>query len=359
MGGVDVLRLLAPRWIAAGLGAFVLAIMLVLVPALRAGAASSSLDVGDQPVIVIRAPGGGNEVEIRTWDRPTVQIDGDGTPALERRTLPMGSAAQLNRQMPPAFINPRDPSSPSLPPEVFPLANIRPGPHEVIVVTADPGTHLTVTVPATTGVLDARIGAGRTTIDGFRGADLFAFQGGGQLRLQNVSTTAFLQMGNGLLAVSDSTFDRVRVRANNAHTLFERVHSKQIEASSIHGAIVYDGGTFDPGLARFDSVTGNIALGVSGPAQLSARSQDGHVYTLFDRRDAVVSESGNSATATVGGGGTVVSALSSRGNVLLYDGSLRSRKNVPEQFRTLHQALTRPRNAPVQQRPGAVRRFRR
>jgi hypothetical protein len=221
------------------------------------------------------------------------------------------------------------------PPEAFPYALMRAGDHASIRVVADAGSHLVITVPANTGILWLQVGAGTTSIDGYRGANLFIVQSAGRVRLKGVSTTAFAQMANGRLHVSDSTFDRIRVRDNAGQVIFERTRSKQIEASTISGNIVYDGGSFDAGLARFESQSGNIALGTVGPAQLIGRSGDGHVYTQFDRHTDVDQRSDGAATANVGGGGPLVNAISSHGNVYLYDGSLRGRRLIAPEWRPL------------------------
>jgi hypothetical protein len=221
------------------------------------------------------------------------------------------------------------------PPEDFPYALMRAGDHASIRVVADAGSHLVITVPANTGILWLQVGAGTTSIDGYRGANLFIVQSAGRVRLKGVSTTAFAQMANGRLHVSDSTFDRIRVRDNAGQVIFERTRSKQIEASTISGNIVYDGGSFDAGLARFESQSGNIALGTVGPAQLIGRSGDGHVYTQFDRHTDVDQRSDGEATANVGGGGPLVNAISSHGNVYLYDGSLRGRRLIAPEWRPL------------------------
>jgi hypothetical protein len=77
---------------------------------------------------------------------------------------------------------------------------------------------------------------------------------------------------------------------------------------------------------------------VNGGAQLTGRSQDGHVYTMFDRRGAssVDQRSDGEAVATVGGGGPLVNAISARGNVYLYDGTLQTRRGAGPQWRAVH-----------------------
>ncbi|MBV9439232.1 MAG: hypothetical protein JOZ24_04490, partial [Candidatus Eremiobacteraeota bacterium] len=241
---------------------------------------------------------------------------------------------------PGAPLPPFPPDVAILPPEEFPFAGFRPGTHDWVRVVTDGAARLTVTLPATTALLRTAVGSGTTSIEGFRGANLFAVQTGGRLSVTGASTTAFLQMVHGTLYSADTSFNRVRVRAIAAHVVFERVRSKQIEASSVSGAIVYDGGWFDPGLARFESASGNIALGILSPAQITGRTQDGHVYAMVDRRAGTVDQhADNDFTATIGSGGTLVSAVSARGNVYVYDGSLLGRRMTTPEWRAVHQLL--------------------
>ncbi|HYW55289.1 MAG TPA: hypothetical protein VE826_15050 [Dongiaceae bacterium] len=360
---MDVLRFRALRWIAAGLGVLVLSLAAGPVPAV---AGSSSLDVGDQAVVNVIVRGRGNDVTVRVWDRPSVQVDyaDEAQPALDKRTLPFGTLRYpLAAQIPPQLYTLRSGEgigAGTMAPEEFPFAGFRPGPHDVVRIEAPEGSRLVVTVPAGTGILRLGIGGGQTSVEGYRGANLFVIQGSGRVQVTGATTTAFVQMHSGAFYAADSTFDRVRVRGIAAHAVFERCRSKQIEATSVTGTIFYDGGSFDPGLARFESQTGSIALGVTSGAQLSGRSSEGHVYTLFDRRGtASVDQRGDGeAVATVGGGGALVNAISGRGNVYFYDGSLLSRRATTGEWRQLHQlfaAQRRPQNG-QQPRPDRPRR---
>jgi hypothetical protein len=331
-GPVDVFRFRALRWITAGLGVLIACLVGTNVPA---GASSSALETADQPVINVIVRGRGNELTVRVWDRSTVQVDyaDEAPPAIDRHTVPFGSVRfPLAQQIPPQLYSVRDrdgaTSAGAFPPEEFPFAAFRSGAHDVIRIEAPEGSRLTVTVPASTGILALRIGGGRTNIEGYRGANLFLIQGQGRVQLTGATTSAFVQMNYGTFYAADGTFDRIRVRGIGAQDIFERCRTKQIEAASIIGSIVYDGGSFDPGLARFESQSGNIALGVTSAAQLTGRSQDGHVYTQFDRRGgATVEQRGDGeAIATVGAGGALVNAMSARGNVYFYEGSLAGRR---------------------------------
>ena len=85
---VDVLGPRAPRWITAGL-VVVLALWLHPVPA---SAETASFDVGDQAVVAIVDRGRANDITVRTWDRPTVQVESaEGMPAVDRRVAIFGT----------------------------------------------------------------------------------------------------------------------------------------------------------------------------------------------------------------------------------------------------------------------------
>jgi len=312
-----------------------------------AAAESSLVDVGDQAVVIVQVAGRGNAVTIRTWDRPSVEVDSGDVPAtITHRMTAFGTVRMpLAAPIPPMPYVAHDGAGQVtgqgvLPPEDFPYSGFRPGPHDVVRISAEAGARLTVTVPASTGLLQTRVGGGLTTIDGYRGADLFVVQNYGRVQMNGVTTTAFLQMINGALYAVGSSFDRVRVRANAANIIFERCRSKQIEATSVSGAIVYDGGTFDPGLARFESQTGNIALGVTAPAELAGRTQDGRVYTQFERGTPIAQPADGAATATYEGGGPLVNAITTHGSVYLYDGSLANRRAVAPEWRPVQQLFS-------------------
>ena len=367
---VDELRTGALRWIAAGLGVLLACLAVVAAPA---AAATTSFDVGDAAVVNVTVRGKGNEVTVHVWDRGTVQFDyaDDAAPTIDKHSVPFGIGRfPLSRQIPATLYATRGSDGQMTPgalaPEEFPYAAFRPGLHDTVVADAPEGSHLVVTVPASTGLLALRVGGGQTTIEGYRGANLFVIQGGGHVQLTGATTTAFVQMNYGTFFAADGTFDRIRVRGIGAHDVFEHCRSKQIEASSVRGSIVYDGGSFDPGLARFETQDGNIALGVTGGAQLTGRSQDGHVYTQFDRRgtNSVDQRSDGDATATVGGGGPLVNAISGHGNVYLYEGTLQSRRVAGAPWRAVHDvfaARRHPRNAQAPhtaeppRRPGITR----
>jgi hypothetical protein len=289
-----------------------------------------------------------------------VQIDSlEGPPAVERHVVTFGSErVPLSAPIPPMAYGAHDPNDlaprATLPPEEFPYSSFRPGPHDVVRVTADGSAHLTVMVPASTGLLRTAILGGTTTIDGYRGANLYVIQGSGRVAVAGASTTAFVQLGSGRATLSDSAFERIRVRANGAHVVFEHCRSRQIEVTTISGSTIYDGGTFDPGLARFESQSGNIALGSAGSALLAGRSQSGRVFTMFDDRAPVAQSADGTSTATVAGGGPLVNATTDRGNVYLYDGSLASHRDLPIDWRPVRAVFATRRRAAGVAAPAAV-----
>jgi hypothetical protein len=348
----------------------------VLLPA-PARAASSSFALGEQAVLQVYA-GNLSTVTIRGWDRPNVQLDTDDeTVQVVRRPVVFGSAQNpLSVSIPLATVAVHDPlggaiiGSTTLPPEDFPYASdFRAGTHDTVRIVAAPRSHLTVMVPATVAILEARIlrGGGNVSVDDYHGGTLFVVSGGGRTALTDDTSAAFLQSLNGHVSIVDSSFDRIRARGNTATFAFERTRARQIEVTTISGSIVFDDGTFDPGLARFESTYGQIAIGVAGGAQVEARSSDGRVYDLWDRRTPTDQRSDSEASATIAGGGPVVNAVTGHGNVFLYDGSLDTRRVLPPEWRQIRQKLRQPglRVAPggaappqpVINAPNAFRRF--
>ncbi len=338
----------------------------VLYPA-AAHAASGSFAIGDQGVLrVIGGPR--TQITIRAWDRPNVQFDTDDEGVqVTRRPIAFGTPQNpLSVSIPLITIPVRDPASGgisrgTLAPEEFPYASdFRAGVHDSVSIVAGSGTHVTVMVPPSTAILDARIrgGAGIISVADYHGGTMFVASGGGRTLISNVTSAAFIQMLNGRLEVVDSSFDRLRARGNAASFVFEHDRARQIEVSTVSGSIVYDNGTFDPGLARFESTSGSIAIGVAAGAQVAARANDGHVYSMWERRTPIDQRSDNEANATVAGGGPVVNAVTARGNVFLYDGTLASRQTIPPEWQPVRQLITQQQRLQPNAPPSAFERFR-
>jgi hypothetical protein len=340
-----------------------LALLLGFLHPAVANAASNSFILGDQSVVQVVA-GARSVITIKAWDRPNVQFDTDDEAvAVNRRPITFGTPQNpLSVSIHVANIIVRDPatgatSRGTLPPEEFPYASdFRAGVHDAIRIATGADTHVTVMVPATTAILQTQIrGAGILSIDDYHGGTLFVGIQGGRAVLTNVMSAAFIQMMNGRLEVLDSSFDRLRARSNNADLVFEHNRARQIEVSTVSGSIVYDNGTFDPGLARFESTNGSIAIGVASGAQIAARSTDGHVYSMWEKRTPIDQRSDGEASATVAGGGPVVNAVTAHGNVYLYDGALATRQTIPPEWRPIQEAMKQQRQLQI---PNAFQRFR-
>lgn len=293
----------------------------------------------DAPIVRVQALEG--NVIIKTWDRPDVQIDGDPLSyTLEQHVN------KIPAVFPPTPISPGRIMGPEgqidIPAESFVVSTLPPGPRNVVVLKGTQVGTLTVTVPSNTPVLGLQVGKGTLSVDGYRNGTLIAHMRNGNVTLRNMSGDAFVQDLRGTLQVNDSSFDRLRARGALGPMVFEHCNVRQIEATNVNGSIVYDRGTFEPGLARFASERGDVAVGVaSGPAELGGSvSESGRVYTMFDGRAQVDSRDGHSFASLGGGGGATVNATSGSGNVYLYDGSLRSRPRLPAEWQMPYGALS-------------------
>ncbi len=300
-------------------------------------------DLNDVSAPIVRVNVQHGDVTIRTWDRRSVEVDGDPGVVVRHRVV-RSSGDERSILIPQAqAMTAQGPVT--LPAESFVVSSIPAGPRDVVVVRstspADVGP-VTVHVPSDTVFVYAHATNGSIDVHDYKSGTLIGFVGRGRLSLDDVGGTVFAQANRGPLTVTDSSFDHLRARSLFGNMAFERCAVRQIEATSIAGSIVYDGGSFAPGLARFESTTGNVAIGASGPAQLGARATGGgRVYTDF-ANGARVDARGDAASANIGGGGPVVTATSASGNVYLYDGSLRSRSTLPPPWRAATQTLDRP-----------------
>ncbi len=293
-----------------GVACFLFAFLLVPASVTSASADTQTVATTGAPVVFAQLQTG--MVTVRTWNRNDVQIDADST-------INVRHIERVPPNLPPAFTffaqtidTPEGPLM--LPPEPFLIAALDPSPHDAVVFEGV--GNLTLSIPNGSPLLVARVGRGEVSIDGYHGGTFFATVRAGLLYLNDVSGTGGLQVNNGPVIVRNSTFDRVRARTGRGNMFFENCTARQIEATSLTGSIIYDNGSFQPGLARFESERGNIALGIArGGAQIDAHSGDGHV----------VSEGSFQS-------GPVVTATSGRGTVMYYTGSLREHPNLRRQL---------------------------
>jgi hypothetical protein len=330
-------------------------LVLVIIASKPAHAASSSFTIGDQSVVQVWA-GNKSEVTIRAWNKPAIEFETDDESVqVTRRPIAFGTPQNpLSQAIPLMTMKVRDPFTGTIgdatfPPEDFPYAaDFHAGQHDAIRIVTAQASHVTVMLPSSVALLDARLrGGGQMSIDGYHGGTLFASTYGGRLTLTNVATAAFLQSANGRILVADSSFDRVRARANGAQLVFRDDSVRQIEVTTMSGPIVWDNGVFDAGLAHFESTNGPIALGVASGAQIEARSGDGHVFWLWDKRTPMEARGDNEASATIGGGGPLVNVVTEHGNVFLYDGALTNRRMIPPEWRRINTILRPPEDLPT------------
>jgi hypothetical protein len=253
-----------------------------------------------------------------------------------------------------------------LPPEDFPIDSLAPGLHDMITFLQTKrgddddafGTaHLTVTVPVSTGAVFVRTGKGTVSIEHYRGTGL-VFADNAQVFLNDVQGAFFLQVVNGKTYAVDSIFDRLRARSNSGAFIFERCASKQIDVQTYDGSIVYDSGRFQPGLARFATENGDIAVGTTSFAQLAARSVEGHVYTNFDRPAQIDAPVPSQANAIVGPGGPLITVSTVRGSAFLYDGGMDEHRPLSLEWRPVAGLLSNRRRMYFPQRFAPERRDR-
>jgi len=338
-----------------------------------AAASTTSYEVGDGAIVKLIARAA--SVTVKTWDRNTVQIDwtdGDpivpfkGTQLITSTTFPILSQQVREFQSPAGVV------LATLPPEDFPVPGLALGLHDIVRVqeVAPPAgidraptelSHVTLTIPASARILDVRVGRGDLSVSDYHGTTFAYANAVTALNFVHVGGDAFVQVLNGHFYAVDSSFNRLRVRSNHASLVFERCHIKEIDATSLTGNIVYDNGTFEPGLARFASDRGHVALGVNGSAQLAGHSQDGRVFSM--QGAARTAAPSNDASTVFGAGGPIVSASSNHGNVFFYDGSLADRRAIDQPWRPVYGALMNERRAnlnnlampkaPAQQTPRA------
>src|SRR5580698_9038346 len=196
-------------------------------------------------------------------------------------------------------------------------------------------------VPQGTALVTAHVGTGQYNLSNYHGAFIAHVDNGG-ITMNHVNGSGYAEAVNGPVHANNSTFDRLRVRTATGNMLFRGCTSHQIDASSQYGSIVYDNGTFQSGLARFESVHGNVALGVRGGAQIGAHSGSGHIVSSF-RDGAQVHNGSNMTQTTVRGGGPVVTADSKNGTVYLYNGSVRTHPRVQAELRDVQALPAEPR----------------
>lgn len=284
------------------------------------------LPAGDAPVVRVMMRSG--TLTIRTWNRTDVQVT-SLQPVSARDFKPEAVARAFTGSIPIFATSVFDPAGPiTLPQEEFALTPLPAGPHQGVFVQAL-DADVTLTLPAGTALVLASVQRGGIDMQDYHGTFTLLLHNG-PMRLRNVSGTGFAQVARGQLMVSDSQFDRIRARTAAGNIVFENCNSRQIQVSSVTGTIVYDGGAFQPGLARFETEYGSVALGISRDAQVGAHSSVGRIYSIVG--GGVPS---GQTDAQIGSGRAIVTASSSHGAIFLYNGTLRSQQRLPAEWRPL------------------------
>lgn len=295
------------------------------------------ISVAQNPILIVQLRSG--SVMIHTWDRDQIAVDAD--PQIQVRHF---SAEQVASRLPQQVmlwsesVTTPDGETMTLPGEPFVLPPLTGSTHDAVIARGE--GNVTVTIPASTALVIANVTQqGGVSIQGYRNGVFVSHVRRGNVQLQNVGGVGAVQVVNGPVSISNSTFDRLRVRTARGNMTFENCVARQIEVTSLTGSILYDNGSFQPGLARFETQRGDVALGVTGgDVQIGAHSSAGRIQSAFGR-DVNVSRTANDAQAFVGHGGPVVTASSDRGAVVIYPGTWRKH---PQLRNRVQQRFTRP-----------------
>ena len=311
--------------------------------------ADEQIAVGSNPVVDVQL-GTGN-VTVQTWDRPDVQVSADGSVSVKHLD-PSAVDPYIQRQIPGVSHTVQTAYGPvSLDPEPFVLPQLQGAQHDEIRARGNGNT--VITVPRGTALVMAHVDKGRVTLNDYRGV-FWAQAHNGGIFLNRVNGSGYVESLKGRIVATDSTFDRLRARSGTSNMIFNNCTSHQIEATSRYGSIVYNNGSFEPGLARFDSEHGNVALGVRGAAQIGAHSDSGRVMSNFSN-GTQVRGTGNTTQAQIEGGGPVVTATSRDGSVYLFNGSLTAHPQMQSELRDNRAGGFA--RAPVMRAPAAATRF--
>ena len=295
----------------------------------------TNLTVAVQNPPVVRVQMRAGSVSIHTWDRSEVQVTSSDPVAMNYFGPDAVQGALRSGDIPIFSTKVVTPDGEiALPFEDFSVPSLTTGTHDGVVIFAgNPGADVSVTVPSSTALVWTLVGRGQLSIENYHGGAFVARVHNGSVSLSNVSGDGFVEAARGSIAIENSTFNRLRTRSAIGNIVFRNCNARQIEVSSLNGNIAFDNGTFVPGLARFETMNGDLAVGIAGGSvSVGAHAAAGRVYTNF-ARGADVRGAANDAQAIVNGGGPVVTAVSQRGDVYLYDGSFTSRPALQREWK--------------------------
>lgn len=284
----------------------------------RAHAATTLIPTTPAPFVVVQLDSG--SVNIRTWDRSAIDLEADPTVSYNHAP-PRQVASRVPQQIPLWSQTIKTPQGQQLDlaPEIFPLPPFPPGEHDALIIRGE--GDVTLTVPQQSPLLLINVRLGSVTLTGYSGTAFVAHVVAGEVHMDNVSTTAAVQVNNGPVFVSNSSFERLRLRTGRGNIFMTACRAQQIQVTSLAGSVVFDNGVFEPGLAHFESDRGNVLIGTASGAQIDAHSGSGRI--LYDiGTDGSVNRSAQDAQATLMGGGPIVTASSVNGAVVFFRGSL-------------------------------------
>jgi hypothetical protein len=308
---------------------------------LSAHAAATLIPTTPAPFVVVQLESG--TVNIHTWDRSAIDIEADPT-VTYNHAPPRQVAARIPQQIPlwSQTMRTGQGEDLTLAPELFPLPPFAPGEHDALVIRGEGA--VTLTVPAQSPLLLINVHTGSVTLSGYSGTAFVAHVVAGEVNMDNDSTTAAVQVNNGPVFISNSSFARLRLRTGRGNVFMSNCRAQQIQVTSLTGSIVYDNGTFEPGLAHFETDRGVVAIGSASGVQIEAHSGNGRI--LYDiGTDGSVNRSAQDAQATLMGGGPVVTASSANGAVIFFRGSLH---DYPQFERLLAPRLRNSQSQPMQ-----------
>ncbi|HVA38148.1 MAG TPA: DUF4097 family beta strand repeat-containing protein [Candidatus Dormibacteraeota bacterium] len=304
-----------------------LALVLVAVLTAPAAAWAAQVDapVGPQAIVVVDVHQA--NVVVREGPGTAVRIVATGA-RVERRTY-TPTAGDRRVHVLPVSVQTRDGARITLSGESFTMAPLRAAPHDDIrVVGGDVGS-VAIQVPQRTALVLVKMERGRLRVEGLRHATLLAKIRRGVIAVTDFAGAGYLQVAQGVIGIDGSMLRHVRLRTGIGAIVLRDCTIAQTQATSIRGDVIVDDAAFLPGMARFDSRSGAVALGVGeSGAQVSGSTAAGRIFTLLDGRSHPQIDRGV-VSATVHGGGPAVTLRSERGNLFLYDGSLLHRATTP------------------------------
>lgn len=317
------------------------------------GGTSQSIPVGDAPVVRVDLQSA-TRLIIKTSERRSVEIESTGVVVSQHfNAQQVGAALRPQIDIFAATVQGRM-GQITLLPENFVLPPLRGGQHDGVEIRGADTGEVTITIPGSTALLIAHLERGRMVLRDYHEGIFISRVHNGSLMLNADSGAGFAEVARGLLVAQQSSFGRLRARTAVGNLLFEHCSARQIEVTSVLGNIVYDNGSFSSGLARFESLYGNVALGIgTGGVQIGAHSAAGRIYSSLDGR-ARVSGSGSDVQAQVNGGGPVVTASSGSGAVYLYGGSLRRERTMGNGWGVMRSIMSRRHPGPVKARTFAA-----